>query len=291
MRRLHLIVNPAAGGVGDGSVHRVLARWRSAGHPVRVSCSHSVDAAGDLLAGSAACGERVVLFGGDGFVHTMVGPLVDLGVEVALLPGGRGNDFARQLAVPAALDAAADLAAAGTARKIDAVRVESAAGVSYAAGSVYAGLDSQVSRLVNEYRRLPSAVQYQVGAVHAILTFAPRPFCVVVDGIRHDYDGVSAIAANSGFYGKGMHIAPQARPDDGLLDVVLLGAPDRLRMLRLLPTVYRGTHVRQPEVTVVRGRRVRIESTDVAAYADGEFVGPLPVTVEVLPGALSVVCP
>lgn len=288
MRRLHLIVNPAAGRVEESTVQQLAATWRAAGHPVRVTHSRSIAAANAVIADCAARDERAVLFGGDGFLHTMVGPLVAHGIEFGLLPGGRGNDFARQLGLPTDPAAAAEVAANADVRPVDALRVESASGVAYAAGSVYAGLDSQVSHLVNGYRRVPAAVQYQLGAVHAILTFAPRTFRVEVDGVWHEYEGISAIAANSGFYGGGMHIAPDARPDDGLLDVVLLGAPSRARLLRLLPTVYRGTHIRQPEVQVVRGRRVRVESTGVAAYGDGELIAELPVSVEVLPHALAI---
>lgn len=290
MRRLHLIVNPAAGGVDAELVRRVAQRLRSGGQPVRTSRSRSPRAAGDLIADTAARGERAVLVGGDGLLHSVVGHLVAAGVECALIPAGRGNDFARQLGIPCDPDAAADLAAAGTARAVDVLRIDAAQNVAYAAGSVYAGIDSRVSELVNGYRRIPRGIQYPFGAVQAILTFSPRVFRVTVDDAVHSYVGVAAIAANSGFYGNGMHIAPGARPDDGLIDVVLLGAPNRTRFLRLLPTVYRGTHVAQPEVTILRGTRVEIACAGVPAYADGEPLAELPVAVEVVPGALSVVC-
>lgn len=289
MQRLHVICNPAARGVNDALVQRVASTLRSAGHAVRVSRCRAVAAADDLIADTADRQERAVLIGGDGFLHTMTGPLLTHRVDFAVVPAGRGNDFARQLGIPTAPHLAAHLASTGDVRPVDALRVRAGAQEHFAATSVYAGIDSQVSHVVNGYRRVPATMHYPLGAVQAILTFTPRLYRVEVDGVRHEYTGVSAIVANGGFYGNGMHIAPGAVPDDGLLDVVLLGAPNRARFMRLLPTVYRGTHVQQPEVTVLRGRTVRIESTDISAYGDGEFIADLPVTVEIVPAALRVV--
>lgn len=289
MQRLHVICNPAARGVDDALVQRVATTLRSAGHGVRMSRCRAVAAADDLIADTAARRERAVLVGGDGFLHTMTGPVITHRVDFALVPAGRGNDFARQLAIPTRPDAALRLVGTGEVRPVDALRVVTAGSVQFAATSVYAGLDSQVSYVVNGYRRVPSAAHYPLAAVQSILTFAPRVYRVEVDGVGHEYTGVSAIVANGGFYGNGMHIAPDAVPDDGLLDVVLLAAANRARLLRLLPTVYRGTHVRQREVTVLRGRSVRIESSGVSAYGDGEFIGDLPVTVEIVPRVLRVV--
>ncbi|MFC6713395.1 diacylglycerol/lipid kinase family protein [Branchiibius cervicis] len=289
MQRLHVICNPVARGVDDALVQRVATTLRSAGHGVRVSRCRAVAAADDLIADTAARGERAVLVGGDGFLHTMTGPLIAHRIDFALVPAGRGNDFARQLGIPTAPDAALRLASAGTVAPVDALKVRACAAVHFAAVSVYAGVDSRVSQLVNGYRRIPVAAHYPLGAVQSILTFAPRDYRVEVDGVVHEYTGVSAIVANGGFYGNGMHIAPDAIPDDGRLDVVLLGAATRARFLRLLPTVYRGRHIRQPEVTVLRGRTVRIESSGVSAYGDGEFIGDLPVTVEIVPRVLRVV--
>ena len=270
-------------------MQRVASRLRSAGHAVRVSRCWAVAAAGELIADTAAHDERAVLVGGDGFLHSMTGPLITHGVDFALVPAGRGNDFAREVAIPTEWEAAARLASTGAVRPVDALCVRAAGSVTFAATSVYAGIDSQVSQVVNGYRHVPVAIHYPLAAVQSILTFAPRDYRVDVDGIRHEYTGVSAVVANGGFYGNGMHIAPDAAPDDGLADVVLLGAPNRARFLRLLPTVYRGTHLRAPEVTVVRGRTIRIESSGVSAYGDGEFIADLPVTIEVVPAALRVV--
>jgi len=113
-----------------------------------------------------------------------------------------------------------------------------------------------------------------------------------VDGVAHRQPAYNVVVANSGFYGKGMHIAPTADVRDGMLDVVVLPAGSRLSMVRRLPRVYDGSHVDLAGVTVLRGRSVTVSADrDVAAYGDGELLGPLPRTATVLPSAISVLVP
>lgn len=100
------------------------------------------------------------------------------------------------------------------------------------------------------------------------------------------------VVANSGYYGSGMHVAPDAVVDDGLLDVVVIGAAGKLRLVRAMPRLYDGTHVALPEVVVMRGRSVSVGAVGaVPAYGDGERLGALPVTAGVRPGALQVLAP
>jgi diacylglycerol kinase family enzyme len=127
--------------------------------------------------------------------------------------------------------------------------------------------------------------------VRSLLTYTPTTFRLTVDGVSHEQDAFSVVVANSGYYGSGMHIAPMADVHDGLLDVVVLPAGSRVRMVRNLPKVYDGRHVDLPDVTVLRGRSVRVEADEVVAYGDGERIGPLPRTATVRPGAINVLLP
>ena len=100
------------------------------------------------------------------------------------------------------------------------------------------------------------------------------------------------MVANSGYYGAGMRIAPDAVVDDGLLDVVVVRAASRLRLVRALPRLYDGSHVDLDEVLVLRGREVTLASDErVTAYGDGERLVPLPLTASVRPAALTVLAP
>ena len=127
-------------------------------------------------------------------------------------------------------------------------------------GSLYAGVDSLASELVDGARRLPSAVQYPYAAVRALLTYRPGEVVVTVDGVEHRHRAYTVVVANSAYYGKGMRIAPEADVRDGLLDVVVLPAGSRWGMVRRLPRVYDGSHVDLPEVVVLRGTEVRVEA-------------------------------
>jgi diacylglycerol kinase (ATP) len=97
--------------------------------------------------------------------------------------------------------------------------------------------------------------------------------------------------ANGPSYGGGMRVCPDALLDDGLLDVLVLSEISIPAFLHVFPRVFAGTHVRHPAVEVLRGRRVRLVAKGVVAYADGERVGPLPLTCAVVPGALRVLVP
>ncbi|RNI25229.1 diacylglycerol kinase family lipid kinase [Flexivirga caeni] len=279
-----MIANPLSG--GGRAVHvacDVAADLGDAGAAVRITFSPGIDAADGLVKDTAAAGETCVVVGGDGMVSTMAGPLHRYDVTAAIVPSGRGNDFARQLAIPENIHDATRLALGGVETPVDAIEVAGRVVV----GSVYAGVDSLVSELVNaRSSRLPSGLQYQLASLRGLLRFTPRDYRVEVDGQVFEYRGFTAIAANSGFYGKGMHIAPEAEVHDGLLDVVMVGVGNRLKFVRALPQLYRGTHLQNPEVTVARGAVVRIAADGVEAYADGEPLAPTPVTAQVLPGAL-----
>lgn len=239
----------------------------------------------ELVAATVRAGERCVAVGGDGTVSSMAGPVVRHGGVLGIIPAGRGNDFARQLGIPGDPERQADRLMADVPTAVDVIDVEGRIVV----GSVYAGVDSRTSQIVDGLHRMPTLLQYPYGAVRALATFPSTSYRVTVDGQVLEYSGFTAVVANSGFYGKGMHIAPHADVRDGLLDVVMLGAGGRATFLARLPSVYRGMHIRYPEVAIAQGREVTIEASGVEAYADGEPIADLPVTARIMPGALSVV--
>ena len=286
-RSFHLLVNPRSGaGRGARVAAEVGAALRACGAQVRSTVSPGVEAADDLVADTGE-GEVCVAVGGDGMVSSIAAAAVRREVTLGIAPAGRGNDFVRQLGIPHGPDRLAALLIEGAARPVDAIGV----GDDVVVGSVYAGVDSLASQLVNDMRRIPGALQYPLGALRAMATFPVTTYRVTVDGVEHTFDGFTVVAANSGYYGNGMHIAPDADPRDGLLDIVLLGAGSRTSFIRKLPQVYRGTHTENEEILVLRGQEVRIEADGVHAYADGDPLAPLPVTATVLPGALRIISP
>ncbi|MBO1756684.1 diacylglycerol kinase family protein [Allobranchiibius sp. CTAmp26] len=286
-RSFHLLVNPhSGGGRGARVAAEVGAALRARGARVRSTVSPGIEAADDLVADTAE-DEVCVAVGGDGMVSSVAKAVAHRGVTLGIAPSGRGNDFARQLSIPTDPQVLAAFLINGGVRLVDAIGV----GDKVVVGSVYAGVDSLASQLVNGMRRVPGVLQYPLGALRAMATFPVTTYRVTVDGVERTFDGFTVVAANSGYYGKGMHIAPDADPADGLLDVLLLGAGSRASFIRKLPQVYRGTHTANEEIVVLRGREVRIEADGVQAYADGDPLAPLPVTATVLPGALRIIAP
>jgi diacylglycerol kinase (ATP) len=287
MRSFHLLVNPASGGgAAPEAVVPVARLLREAGAHASVTYSPGRRACERIAADTVAAGDVVVAVGGDGMVGSLAGPVGAAGGLLGIVPAGRGNDFARQLGIGRDPAAVADTLLRAEPRAVDVIEV----GGRVVVGSVYAGVDSLASELVDNAHRLPRRLQYPYAAVRAIATFPPTWFRVVVDGDEHRLRGFNVVVANSGYYGAGMHVAPDAALDDGLLDVVFIGSASRLRLLRSMPKLYDGTHTGLDGVRVLRGREVTIDADGVVAYGDGERVAAPPVTARVQPQGLRALC-
>ena len=166
------------------------------------------------------------------------------------------------------------------------------------AGSVYAGVDARAAEIVDRARFVPKLAQYPLAAVRALATYTPARYHLTIDGTAHEFEGATVVVANSGYYGKGMRIAPAAALDDGLLDIIVIEAASKRALMRSLPKVYDGAHVDRDEVHVFTGREVTLTATSrrpVPVGGDGEGLGVLPAppaapaTVSVRPGALTVI--
>ncbi len=237
---------------------------------------------------AAAAGESVLVMSGDGLVGQVGGVLANTGAPLGVLPGGRGNDFARVLSIPSEIDAAVAVVAAGHLREIDVGEVNGKRFLCIAS----CGFDSDANRIANEARRVKGQAVYLYAALRALWEWKPARFTLTFDEGGEEFTGYSVAAANSRAYGGGMFIAPDALLDDGLLDVVWTGKIGKLRFLSNLPKVFKGTHVDEPEVGTRRTTSVHIEADRAfAIYADGDHLADLPATVRVLPKALRVIAP
>lgn len=286
MRSFHLLVNPSSGSGKASALGVAVARGlRDAGADVALSYSSGESLCRQLAMDAVGRGDIAVAVGGDGMVGSITGEIVRAGGTMGIAPGGRGNDFARQLGLPTDADSICRLLLEAPVRKVDVIE---AAG-HIVVGSVYAGVDSMSSELVNKAHFLPRSLQYPYAAVRALATFTPVVYTIIVDGVVHTTKAFTVVIANSGYYGSGMHIAPAAAVDDGILDIVIIKAESRYRLLKAMPKLYDGSHVGSDAVRVLTGREVTIVSDgQVTAFGDGEYVSPLPVTARVLPGALNI---
>ncbi|MFD7023069.1 diacylglycerol kinase family protein [Promicromonospora sukumoe] len=305
-----VLVNPASGhGAGADGARAAVERLRSRGAHVKVY--QGADAQETVALGRQAVDERpdvVVVAGGDGTVSSVLGPLLSSGIPLALIPGGTGNDLARQHGIP--LDdaaAAADLVLDGARRRVDTGTVTADDGtVRHFVTVLCAGLDSLTNERTNRmtwprgparylaaiylewlrlrrfgYRLEPAGV----GGSGAVGLGAGRP---TADGLGAgglgvvglEQDGYMLAIGLTRTYGGGVPICPGADPTDGLLDVTLVQAMGRFRLLAFDSLIKAGTHVERPEVTTLRASAVRLAApAGLVTYADGEPMGPVPVTI------------
>ena len=288
-RELCLIVNPSAG--GGRAAHRlpdVEAALRARGVRFRVERTASIEHARALARETLATGEIAAAMGGDGLTGAVAGELRETDGVLAVIPGGRGNDFARKLGIPFDPAGACDVVAGGAERRVD---VADAHGRSYL-GILSAGFDSDVQDIANSTRLNLGMFVYLYGTLRALRSWKPARWEVELDGTHRAFSGYSVAVANSGMFGGGMRLAPDAQLDDGELDVVLTGLAPKRRYLRNLPRVFDGTHVAEPTLEILRAREVTFScDRPFTAYADGDPIAGLPVTVRVLPRALRVLVP
>ena len=289
MTRMLLLVNPtAAGGRARARVPAVSAELERLGAIHRVVESRGSEHAQEQAAAAVEAGETVAALGGDGLLRPVAQVLRGTASALAVIPGGRGNDLARVLGIPAEPVAAARVAAGGRERLIDMAEVN---GVAYI-GIASFGFDSDANRIANEARLIRGRLVYLYAALRALAGWKPASFTVTVDGERHELSGYSVAVANSKAYGGGMLMAPQAELDDGQLDVVATGRASRVHFLRSLPLVFKGEHLNEPSVSIFRGRRIEVTADrPFDIYADGDPVGSVPATISVLPRCLRVVVP
>jgi YegS/Rv2252/BmrU family lipid kinase len=295
-----LIVNPAAGGGKAGRVAPA-AEGALCAHGLEVRSVHTrdLDHARELGREAAARGETVVALSGDGMIGVLADTLRHLpGAVLGVIPGGRGNDLARVLGIPDDPAAAAAIVAAEHTRPVDLgiVDDQSSGGEGRAfVGIASAGFDSDANRIANEAPAWLGGLVYVYGALRALLAWRPARFELELDppGERHVFSAFTIGAANSKTYGGGMRAAPDALLDDGLLEVMVLESIGKLSFLmKILPKVFSGTHVREPGVHVFRAREIALGADrPFTMYADGDPIGELPVRVRALHGAITMLIP
>jgi YegS/Rv2252/BmrU family lipid kinase len=246
--------------------------------------------------------ERVIIAGGDGTVNEVVTGLLAAGLggyaEIGLLPLGTGGDFTRSLGIPPGLDEAVALLAAGKARQIDAGRITYRDAASRNASAYFVnvaslGISGLIDQLVNRAtKRFGGGASFLIGTIKAIARHRSEHVTLRVDGeVVHDGPLVLAAAANGRYFGGGMYIAPEARLDDGLFDVVLVSDLSKRKLLAKLPLLYLGKHLNDPECRFLRGRAIEAEAAPGAVLLDidGEALGSLPARMDVMPNALRVI--
>jgi diacylglycerol kinase (ATP) len=287
-----VVLNPVAGRTANRDLAPVLRALSSRnGLDADVVVSESAADAELLARKAAADGRDIIAAGGDGTVGLLAGVAAETDRRLAIVPTGAGNDFAVTLGYDRArpLDAIAAIAS-GRDATVDLGMVN---GRWYTCVTC-SGFDAEANRWANTVTRLSGTSLYVAAVLRTLAVYKPCPFRVTVDGTVHETPAWMVAVGNSRAYAGGMQIVPEARLDDGLLDVCVIGDLSRIQILRHFPKVFRGAHLAVPGVSMFRGEHVTVEAVGrdaMEVWADGERVGPLPATMEPKPGALRVRVP
>jgi diacylglycerol kinase (ATP) len=233
--------------------------------------------------------DRVIAAGGDGTVHRVLNGIAGTSAALGIIPCGSGNDLAINLGIPRELEAATEHAFTARWRNIDLCRVNGR----YFGCIASFGLDSHANRVANQHRGPFRGTALYIWSLLVALTQF-KPPNVIVQHDEGEYRGpiLLLVAANAASYGGGLRIAPSAQVADGLIDFVAVHAMPRLALLWHLPKVFSGSHVALEQVSYKLSRKLQIDADrPLDIFADGEYVGQTPATVEILPGALRVIAP
>ena len=289
-RPIALLANPsAADGRSLKCVDLVRAELEARGADYRLVTPAGRDAAVREAQAAAERGEIVAAVGGDGTIGLIAGALRGSDAPLAVIPAGRGNDFARVMKIPTDARAAAAVALDGEERVVDVADVDGKPFVCIASF----GFDSDANRIANQAKLIRGNLVYLYAAVRAVLGWKHANFTVTVDGERHELYGWSVGVCNSKAYGGGMYAAPHAVLDDGKLDVVACQASSRWTFLRtVVPASFKGTLLDIALIQTYRGEVIEVDADrPFTIYADGDPIGELPATVRVSARSLRVLVP
>jgi YegS/Rv2252/BmrU family lipid kinase len=284
------VVNPAAGrarapGMRD-EVHDVARRAGFGGDVVFTERQgHATEIA---RSAAAARYDVVVSVGGDGTANEVADGILGTETALAVVPAGSGNDFAAELGLPRRWRDALVTLPSATRRRIDVGRANGQLFLQTAG----IGADAYIAQLRDQERLLSGPAAYAKCAVQGLLTVRPTNVEIGLNGRRWTQRALAVTVANGERYGGGLKIAPGARLDDGLLDVVVVGDMGVLEALRVFPTVYWGRHLGHPKIGLERGDRLSVRTVDgtrpLPVHTDGTRRGVTPVEFTVERAALEV---
>lgn len=286
-----VIANPTAGeGKAGRLIGRVHAILDEVGVDHEIQVSRSAEEMEALARAAGGDGGIVAVLGGDGSVNLVVNGLFGTDATLAVLPAGTGDDFAKAIDV-GKLDVATRLLADPKTVDVDLISVTAGVEERRYINVAGTGFDSAVEEVAaGMRRRLGARGHYALATVKTLSRFVPAAFHVELDGASLDIDAMLVVIGNSFAYGGGMKVLPQASIVDGELDVCIVSAMSKAAFLRAFPKVYVGKHSTHPNVTMLKGKALKIEANRrMTVFADGERVGSLPGVFTVLPKAIPVV--
>ena len=293
------LTNPVSGhGAALRAAQTAIARLQHRGVEVVEIIGDDAQDARYLAAAALERGtDALMVTGGDGVVSNALQVLAGTDVPLGIIPAGTGNDHAREFGIPTKdPEAAADIVVDGWTETIDLGRIQCGEGRKKCEkwfGTVAAtGFDSLVTDRANRMSWPHGRLRYYIAMLAELSQLRMLPFRLVLDGSQEiDADITLAAFGNTRSYGGGLLICPNADPTDGLLDITMAHSASRTKLIRLFPTVMKGTHVDLDEVSTARAKSIHVECPGINVYADGDFACALPAEISAVPAALQIVRP
>jgi len=282
-----VVINPISGqGVGESYGARVttfLAQRKISFQAITGSSAQQASQGlARFLLENDDC-EGVFAVGGDGLAHLVLQQLANTRIPLAIIPAGAGNDLCRSLGWPMDnLDIILEAIISETPEFIDLGLVNN----EWFGAILSTGFDSVVNERANKMGWPKGPAKYNVAIARELPGFKPRHYKITLDDYQFETEAMLIAVGNGRSYGGGMQVCPQAKMQDGLFDVMVLRPISKLEFLRVFPKVYAGTHVDHPAVDMYRSKQIIIEA-EAIAYADGERLGPLPISAQCIPLAIS----
>jgi diacylglycerol kinase (ATP) len=295
-QHIAVAVNPsAAQGAHRDYGSRLVEALRQSGRRVTELAADSYEHLEEMARGAVATGgvDALIVVGGDGTAQLGTNVCVNTDTPLGILPSGTGNDTAEGILgmplgdVPAAIERLIS-SLDRPVRKIDAGLMTWNGGSRWFCSTMSAGFDALVNETVNQLSFPKGPSRYTVAMLIELMKLKPIHYTVTIDGSTTSEQAILTTIANNSQYGGGMKVCPDAKPDDGMLDIMMVRPLSRFDFIRIYPRVFKGTHVTDPRVVIRQGKKFRIDSPDLVGYSDGERIAPLPMDVEVAPLALPV---
>jgi len=293
------LTNPVSGhGAALRAAQTAIARLQHRGVEVVEIIGDDAQDARYLAAAALERGtDALMVTGGDGVVSNALQVLAGTDVPLGIIPAGTGNDHAREFGIPTKdPEAAADIVVDGWTETIDLGRIQCGEGRKKCDkwfGTVAAtGFDSLVTDRANRMSWPHGRLRYYIAMLAELSQLRMLPFRLVLDGSQEiDADITLAAFGNTRSYGGGLLICPNADPTDGLLDITMAHSASRTKLIRLFPTVMKGTHIDLDEVSTARAKSIHVECPGINVYADGDFACALPAEISAVPAALQILRP
>jgi diacylglycerol kinase (ATP) len=302
-KRIVVAINPSASfGKGRNVGPAVITSLRGMGHEVEPLIEQ--DYFSLLESGRKAVASKpdaFVVVGGDGMVNLGTNLVAGTKVPLGIVPSGTGNDMARGLGIPFNnTEEAIRILADALERKPRAIDAGRATHADRTTGEqrqtwfgclVSAGFDAIVNERANKWTYPKGPSRYNLALIYELAKMKPITYRLTLDGVQSTFQASLITVANNQSLGGGMLVTPNAKVDDGLLDVLIVQKLSRLSFLRIFPRVYKGEHITDHRVSITHAKHVIVDADNISATADGETLGPLPAEIHVVPGALLVLAP